>query len=112
MDARLVALRKTFLRRINDDAMELTEYRSALNGATPQATLTGIRDIAHGLAGAGGIFGFPEIGDAASAVEDGIAQHDGLGSVEGIARSLDRLLDRLEACRSPGKAPSHSRLDA
>ena len=111
-DHRLVALRKTFLRRINDDAMELAEYRSALNGAIPPAALSGIRDIAHGLAGASGIFGFPEVGDAASALEDVIVQYDGSGSAEGVAHALDRLLDHLETCRTHGKELSHSRLDA
>src|SRR5258707_8614949 len=60
---RLVAVRKGFLRRVSDDSAQLVGYRSALNnGMTAPATLGAIGGIAHGLAGAGGIFGFPEIG--------------------------------------------------
>jgi CheY-like chemotaxis protein len=98
---RIFDLRKVFLRRVNDDSAELVNYRSALsNGTTAPATLTGIGDIAHGLAGAGGIFGFPEIGDAASALEEAvIVELDGSGPVQGVAGALDRLLARLDMTR-------------
>jgi HPt (histidine-containing phosphotransfer) domain-containing protein len=55
--------------------------------------LTKVRDIAHGLAGAGGIFGFTEISDLAALLEDSIGlELCGAGSIEHVAQDLDRLI--------------------
>jgi len=98
-NGRLDTMRELFLQRANSDAVTLAKHRTALrNGTTAPATLTGIRDIAHALAGAGGIFGYSDISDAAAALEDAIiAERDGSESVEGIASALDRLLIQVEA---------------
>jgi CheY-like chemotaxis protein len=88
------AVRTVFLRRLNDESLMLLRYQTALNDdSTSSAALDDIRDIAHGLAGAGGIFGFPEISDVAGALEEAIiVERHGSGSVEEVTRSLDRLL--------------------
>lgn len=118
-NGRLDPMREIFLRRANSDAMVLTKHRTALrNGTTAPATLSGIRDIAHGLAGAGGIFGYSEISNAAAALEDAvIAERDGSETVEGIASALDRLLAHVETKgfsnpeSSHGAEGSHVRFD-
>jgi CheY-like chemotaxis protein len=113
-NGRLGALRNVFLLRANNDATALAGHRSALtNGTTTPATLAVIRHIAHGLAGAGGIFGFNEISDAAAAVEEAvIVELNGSGTVEGVASTLDRLLECLEMNSTPQRELSHSRLVA
>jgi CheY-like chemotaxis protein len=95
---RLGALRGAFLRRVKEDADALMKHRSAFkNGRPPSATLIGMRDIAHGLAGAGGIFGFSEIGDAAAALEEAVIfERNGTGSVADVASALEHLFDRIE----------------
>lgn len=97
---RLDALRNVFLKRVANDTAALTELRSSLmnNGAAP-LTLARIGDIAHGLAGAGGIFGFFAIGDAAAALEAAV-KLNGAGSPGDITRALDNLLVCLEASHS------------
>ena len=62
------------------------------NGAAVPSSLAGIRHIAHGLAGAGGIFGFDEISDAAATLEEAVILDDGdLTSISKIGSALDRL---------------------
>lgn len=112
-DHRLDALRNVFLQRVNDDAAALTEHRSALkDGAAAPDALAGIRSIAHGLAGAGGIYGFCEIGDAAAALEEAvIADGNGSGTI-GIASALDHLFACIETNSPVREEPSHSPVDA
>jgi CheY-like chemotaxis protein len=108
-DGRFDALRNIFIKRVDDDAAALARHRSALkNSKAVAAALAKIGDIAHGLAGAGGIFGFPEISDAAASLEEAI-KLNGSGSSEVIARALDRLLICLETIRTH---LAHSLIDA
>jgi CheY-like chemotaxis protein len=111
---RLDALRTIFLRRLDSDAAALAKHRSVPEGdLVSSAALDRIREIAHGLAGAGGIFGFAEIGDAAAALEEAIiVELNGSGSVRAITRELDHLLACVETNRTPGNTPSPSLLDA
>jgi len=97
-DTRLGAMRNGFLQRLDDDLVVLAEHWFALeNGRAVPASLDGIRSIAHGLAGAGGIFGFDEISDAAATLEEAvILERDGSGSVAGIGSALDRVLACVE----------------
>ena len=99
-NGRLGAMRNVFLLRANNDAAALARHRSALtNGTTAPATLAEIKHIAHGLAGAGGIFGFDEISDTAAALEEAVIVElklNGSGTVEGIARAIDCLLTCIE----------------
>jgi HPt (histidine-containing phosphotransfer) domain-containing protein len=108
---RLDMLRSYFLQRVNDDAVTLAVHRSALNDKTGSpATLAGIRDIAHGLAGAGGAFGFSEMSDAAATLEKAVIV--GSDSVEGIVCALDRLLVYVQTNCARRMAPPHAELNA
>ena len=91
-------LRGAFLQRVQKDANALTSLRLALqDGSSATDALSEIKHIAHGLAGAGGIFGFAEISDIAAGLEDEVVHElTGSGSGERIVPALDRLLSRLE----------------
>jgi CheY-like chemotaxis protein len=95
---RLCTIQNEFLLRVDRDLVTLAGYRSALENKTAGlASLAGIRQVAHGLAGAGGIFGFAEIGDAAASLEEAvILEGDGSGTVQGIRSALDRVLACVE----------------
>jgi CheY-like chemotaxis protein len=91
-------LRGAFLQRVKRDATVLASLRLALqeNNDTP-ATLSGIKHIAHSLAGAGGIFGFAEISDAAAKLQEATFHElDGSSSVGRIVPALDLLLACVE----------------
>ena len=91
-------LRDAFLQRVRKDANALTSLRLSLRySSSATDVLSGIKHIAHGLAGAGGIFGFAEISDTAAALEDEVVHElTGSGSGERIVPALNRLLSRLE----------------
>lgn len=93
-DSRLGAMRHEFLQRVDGDLVALAGHWSALeDGTAVDASLAGIRSIAHELAGAGGIFGFDEISDAAATLEGAvILECDGSGSVGEIGAALDRVV--------------------
>jgi CheY-like chemotaxis protein/HPt (histidine-containing phosphotransfer) domain-containing protein len=93
---RFGTLQGVFLKRVGDDTAALLKHRSALKDSKAAAVhLARIKDIAHGLAGAGGIFGFSEISAAATSLEEAIMLN-GSGSLEDIAHALDRLLICIE----------------
>lgn len=101
-------IRSDFVKRLHDDATKLGTYRTALisdPASTP--TRTAIKDIAHRLAGASGLFGFPEISEAASALEEIVTGHDGdIGSVTDITTALDGLLTSVMPDLTAKIAPS------
>jgi CheY-like chemotaxis protein len=86
-------LRGGFLVRVDGDLGALARHWSALEHSdSVDAPLAAIRSIAHGLAGAGGIFGFDEISDAAAALEEAvILERGGLGTMEEIGSALKRV---------------------
>jgi DNA-binding NarL/FixJ family response regulator len=90
----LADLKVRFLRRVARDIAALAEKRSALkHGNPPSRSLERIRDVAHSLSGAGGIYGFPDISDAAADVEDAaLALLEAAGSGERLSGALDRLI--------------------
>ncbi len=90
----LQQLRANFLQRVRRDIALLADDRMTLRlGAAPPHTLDRIRQIAHSLAGAGGIYGFFELSDAAAAVEDAaIAEIAGSGPGEVLSDALDGLI--------------------
>jgi len=95
---RLAALRKGFLRRAKNDAAQLAACRSALGKDASAATVGRIREIAHGLAGAAGVFGFDQISNEASALEDAVvARLAGGGTFKELTHAIDSLMSRLEA---------------
>jgi two-component system OmpR family response regulator len=86
-------LRAGFLQRVKKDAAALSKDRLMLmEGNRPPATLGQIRHLAHGLAGAGGIYGFAELSDAAAALEDACLE-ELAGS--GAGAETDHALDGL-----------------
>jgi CheY-like chemotaxis protein/HPt (histidine-containing phosphotransfer) domain-containing protein len=97
-ESRLGAMRHEFLQRFDRDLIALERHWSALeDGKDVPASLAGIRSTAHGLAGAGGVFGFDEISDTAAALEEAvILQADGSGTVAAIGTALDRVLACVE----------------
>jgi HPt (histidine-containing phosphotransfer) domain-containing protein len=90
----LADLKVRFLRRVRQDIAALAKDRSALQlGEALPHTQQWIRDVAHSLCGAGGIYGFPDISDAAAAVEDAALDLlAGAGSEKTLLDALDRLI--------------------
>jgi CheY-like chemotaxis protein len=97
-DMRFKGLRDAFLIRVACDLSALSLHWSALkDGASPPTSLAAIGGIAHSLAGAGGIFGYDDISDAASGLEDAVTfEREGSGTVEEVGLALDRLLTYAE----------------
>lgn len=97
-DARLGAMRHEFLQRVDDDLITLAGHWSAIeDGSADPASLARIRSIAHGLAGAGGIFGFDAISHAAATLEEAvILEHDGSGTMSEIGSALDRVMASVD----------------
>jgi CheY-like chemotaxis protein len=94
---RLVSLRAAFVRRAQNDAASLASYRLSLGQEAGPATVGRIRDIAHGLAGAAGLFGFDQISDDAAALEEAVvARLGGEGSAKDVTHALDSLLAGME----------------
>jgi two-component system OmpR family response regulator len=93
-------LRAGFLLRVRKDAAALSEHRLVLKDANRMSgTLEQIKRIAHGLSGAGGIYGFAEISDAAAALEDAvIAELADPGAGEATGLALDGLISLAENC--------------
>jgi two-component system OmpR family response regulator len=93
-------LRAGFLVRVKKDAAALSRDRLVLrDGDRLPGTLDRIKRIAHGLSGAGGIYGFAEISDAAAALEDAaIAELADGGPGEETDLALDGLIFLAENC--------------
>ena len=97
-DTRLGEIREKFLQRVDGNLLALAGHWSALEaGSAVPFSLAEIRGIAHGLAGAGGIFGFDEIGTAAAALEEAvILQQDGKGTIGEVGLALERVVASAE----------------
>jgi CheY-like chemotaxis protein/HPt (histidine-containing phosphotransfer) domain-containing protein len=97
-------LRAGFLQRVKKDVAALSQDRLLLmDGKRATSTLDRIKRIAHGLSGAGGIYGFAEISDAAAALEDAaIAELADPGPGEETDLALDRLISYAENCGDCG----------
>jgi CheY-like chemotaxis protein len=97
-------LRAGFLQRVKNDGTALSADRLVLKaGSRLQSTLDRIKRIAHGLSGAGGIYGFAEISDAAAALEDAIiAELADPGPSEETDLALDGLILHAENCGDSG----------
>jgi CheY-like chemotaxis protein len=90
---RLGAMRQEFLQRVDEDLIAMAGHWSAMeDGTDVSSSLAGIRTIAHKLAGAGGVFGFDEISEAAASLEEAVIHGcDGSGTVTEIGSALDRV---------------------
>jgi HPt (histidine-containing phosphotransfer) domain-containing protein len=93
-------LRAQFLQRVKKDAAVLCEHRLALKAGNrlPDA-LSRIKRMAHGLSGAGGIYGFAELSDAAAALEDAvIAELADTGAGDQTDLALDAMISQAGSC--------------
>lgn len=88
--------REGFFRRLEADACALSDCRVRLKQRQPEPALIRINQIAHSLAGAGGIFGFAGITCASAALSDA-AENNLAGRAKPIEveRALNRLLKRI-----------------
>jgi CheY-like chemotaxis protein len=104
--ARMAALRDAFVRRVGDNADALAMYRAALRQEPmPVDMLGGVKDLAHSLAGAAGIYGFSEISDLASALEEeSFAALEGISPAGDVIAAIDSLLASIEIHIEPGSA--------
>jgi CheY-like chemotaxis protein len=90
---RLESLRAVFVRRAKGDAALLASCRSSLGEEASAATVSRIRKIAHGLAGAAGLFGFDRISSDAAALEDAVVAGD--GTPKNLTQAIDRLMSEM-----------------
>jgi CheY-like chemotaxis protein len=107
-------IRSDFVRRLQDDTTKLKAYRATLiaDPSSPAAR-TAIKDIAHRLAGASGLFGFRDVSEAAAALEETVTAHDGeAGSVAEIATALDGLIVCVTADVVAKAGPSGAPINA
>jgi hypothetical protein len=89
-------LRDDFLKRLESDACELSACRPRLSQSNSDTAVTRIWEIAHALAGVGGIYGFAGITrDSAALCEAAERKLVGRASRIDIERALDRLIDRI-----------------
>lgn len=84
-DDRIAQLRARFIVRARED-------RNILREAQRDGDRARLREIAHSLAGNGGIFGFPEISAAASAVEDALDENVPEDALRALCGQLDERL--------------------
>ena len=94
---RLASLRTVFVQRAKGDAALLASCRSSLGEDAASAAVGRIREIAHGLAGAAGLFGFDQISSDAAALEEAVvARLEGDGTPKEVTHALDSLMSRIE----------------
>jgi CheY-like chemotaxis protein len=96
-DGALSPVREDFLERLNADACALSACRHWLSGGRSEPALMRINEIAHALAGAGGIYGFAGITCDSAALSDA-AERNLAGHARQIEveQALDRLLKRIK----------------
>jgi CheY-like chemotaxis protein len=94
----LAPAREGFLQRLRADANKLSAWRMSLAQTPSDTAVIRINEIAHALAGAGGIFGFAGI-TCASAALSAAAESNLAGRAKPIEveRALNRLLERISA---------------
>src|SRR6202521_1434123 len=93
-------LRTGFLLRVKKDTAALSQDRLVLgDGNRLPAALDRIKRIAHGLSGAGGIYGFAEISDTAATLEDAVIAE--LAEPD-HGEATDAALDGLISCAESG----------
>lgn len=97
-DAKLAALRKAFLRRLEDNADALAMCRAALRDRVAPIDILGdVRELSHSLGGAAGIYGYHEISDLAAALEiKSLSALEGRLPLDEVMRAIDLLLICIE----------------
>ena len=94
-DDRLRELRQRFIDRSRLD-------RDLLTTALATNDHPEMQRLAHSLAGAGGLFGFPEISDAGQRLEDALDENADAGDVRAAGEALLRQLESLDQPDQPG----------
>jgi two-component system, OmpR family, response regulator len=94
------SLRRYFMDRARHDSADLEILRAKLpfgyEGQSP-SPIARVKEIAHGLAGSGGIFGFAAISVAAAKLEDAaVASISGTGKMEAVEQALQTLTRRID----------------
>jgi CheY-like chemotaxis protein len=88
--------REGFFRRLKADASALLVYQQRLAHTQSESALMRINEIAHSLAGAGGIYGFAGITCASAALSDAAERNlAGRAKPLDVERALNRLLERI-----------------
>jgi CheY-like chemotaxis protein len=96
----LEALRTAFVLRTDQERTELSRLHAlSAASALPEPALAGICSTAHRIAGAGGIFGFPELSKTASVLEETILADDPAATPVEITDALGRLIAAIERKR-------------
>lgn len=96
--ARLAALGDRFALRLRNDLARLDALRGDAPGHLPE-----LAALAHGLAGAAGSFGFPEVGAAASAFEEAVERlREGDDDPAVLPPRAEALASAIRAALPPG----------
>lgn len=95
VDTQIAALVPRFLA---NRAADVDKIRAALAGADFET----VRVAAHGMKGAGGGYGFPEISRLGAAMEEGARRRDA-AAVSALAASLEAYLARIEIKAEDGQ---------
>ncbi len=95
VDAQIAALAPRFLA---NRAADVGKIRAAL----ADGDFDTIRVVAHGMKGAGGGYGFPEISRLGAAMEEGARQRDA-AAIGALVTSLEAYLAHIEI--KPGDGP-------
>jgi CheY-like chemotaxis protein len=100
-DPALDALRASFLKRLELTSGLMERWFADLSPESPDPVmLEEILRVAHGLAGAAGVFGFPEISDLAADIEDAvILSRGGAKSSRQVKLALWRFIAGAAAAR-------------
>lgn len=89
-ERRMEALKARFVERAAADQTALTAAWAARDNDA-------VRLISHSLAGNAGIFGYPDLGDAARELEEALDQ---LSSDEHLQQKLDAVLTKIHCVRA------------
>ncbi|MGB3290468.1 MAG: Hpt domain-containing protein [Burkholderiaceae bacterium] len=100
-DAVWEKLRGRFRERLARELSLLRGHQSTLDASGDEARQDLTR-LAHGLAGAGGTFGFPEISAAAADLEDRLRHGN---DTQSASKELDALISTVAAAISDPPAP-------
>jgi CheY-like chemotaxis protein len=93
----LEAMRTAFITRVDVDGAELSKLQAQLApGDLSQPVLTEMRFIAHRIAGAAGIIGFPALSHAAAVLEEAILAANPEPGFAEIAGALHDLIATIE----------------
>lgn len=98
----LAAARENFFLRLDTDARALSTCRRWLARSGSEPVLARINEIAHALAGAGGIYGFAGITCESAALSDAAENRlAGRAGPSDVERALKRLLRRIRPKYQP-----------